>query len=84
MKLFSKIKDYNSKLEEVLERKVFSANVKNLLLSMIYKLEISYEDYKEVKRVVKSKQEFIEELIEIIDNNCENIKAVEPDKEEAN
>lgn len=84
MRLFSKMKDYNSKLEEVLERKVFSSNVKNLLLSMIYKLEISYEDYKEVKRVVKSKQEFIEELIEIIDNNCENIKAVEPDKEDAN
>lgn len=83
MKLFSKIKDYHSKLEEVLEKKIFSANVKNLLLSMIYKIEVSYKDYKEVKRVVKSKGEFIEEFIKIIDMYCENIKTVEPDKKEA-
>ena len=81
MGLFSKIKDYHSKLEEVLERKIFSANVKNLLLSMIYKIEISYKDYKEVKRVVKPKNEFIEEFIEIIDNYCDNIKLVEPNTE---
>ena len=84
MRLFSKMKDYNSKLEEILERKVFSANVKNLLLSMIYKIEISYKDYKEVKRLVKSQDEFLEEFIKIIDENCDNIKAVEPDTEEAN
>ena len=79
MKLFSKIKDYNSKLEEVLERKTFSANVKNLLLSMIYKMEISYKDYKEVKRVVRTQDEFFKEFINIIDNHCDNVKAVEPD-----
>ncbi len=84
MKLFSKIKDYNSKLEEVLERKIFSANVKNLLLSMIYKMEISYKDYKEVKRVVKTQDEFFGEFIDIIDNHCDNVKAVEPDTKEAN
>ena len=79
MRLFSKIKDYHSRLEEILEKKIFSANVKNLILSMIYKIEISYKDYKEVKRVVKSKNEFISEFIDIIDNYCENIKLVEPD-----
>ena len=84
MKLFSKIKDYNSKLEEVLERKTFSANVKNLLLSMIYKMEISYKDYKEVKRVVRTQDEFFKEFINIIDNHCDNVKAVEPDTKEAN
>lgn len=84
MKLFSKMQDYNSKLEEVLERKTFSSNVKNLLLSMIYKMEISYKDYKEVKKVVKTQNEFLEEFINIIDNYCDNIKAVEPDTKEAN
>ena len=84
MRLFSKIKDYHSKLEDVLERKIFSANVKNLLLSMVYKIEVSYKDYREVKRVVKTKNEFIEEFINIIDNHCENIKTVEPDTKEAN
>lgn len=83
MRLFSKMQDFHSKLENILERKIFSANVKNLLLSMIYKIEVSYKDYKEVKRVVKTKKEFIEEFIEIIDKNCDVIKTVEPDSNEA-
>ena len=35
MSLFSKLKDYNLELDKVLDNKYFSANVKNLLLSMI-------------------------------------------------
>ena len=42
MNIFSKLKDYNSQLEEILDRKYFSSNIKNLLLSMIYKIENSY------------------------------------------
>ena len=38
MNIFSKLKDYNSQLEEILDRKYFSSNIKNLLLSMIYKI----------------------------------------------
>ena len=34
-----KTKDYNNELEEILERKEFSNDVKNLLLSMLYKIE---------------------------------------------
>lgn len=83
MRLFSKMKDYHTKLEEILERKIFSANVKNLLLSMIYKIEVSYKDYKEVKRVVKNKNEFIEELIDIIDDHCDNVKIVEPESRDS-
>ena len=56
MNLFSRLKDYNSELEEVLDRKYFPANVKNLLLSMIYKIENSYKDYEIIKRVVRSKE----------------------------
>ena len=66
MNLFSRLKDYNSELEEVLDRKYFPANVKNLLLSMIYKIENSYKDYEIIKRVVRSKDEFLSELVETI------------------
>jgi len=55
---FSKFKDYNKELEKILEKKDFSKDVKNLLLSMFYKLEISYNDYFFVKRNCKSKQEY--------------------------
>ena len=58
MRLFSQIHDYHSKLEDILESKVFSANVKNLLLSMIYKIEVSYRDYRDVKRIVKELYSF--------------------------
>ena len=84
MKLFSKIKDYNEKLEEILDNKTFSSNIKNILLSMIYKIEISYKDYKEIKRVVRKREDFLNEIISSIKNYCDNIKAVQPDKSEAN
>lgn len=61
-----KIKDYNEELEETLDKKTFSKDVKNLLSSMLYKVENSYEDYKKTKGEVGSKKELLEEIIEII------------------
>ena len=65
MGLFSKLKDYNSELEKILDNKYFSSSIKSLLFSMIYKLEISYVDFKEVKRCVRSKEDFLNEIIEL-------------------
>lgn len=79
MKIFSKLKDYNAELEEILDRKYFSSNIKNLLLSMIYKIENSYKDYEVIKRVVRNRDDFLEEIVDTISKNCENIKVVEPD-----
>ena len=79
MNIFSKLKDYNSELEEILDRKYFSSSIKNLLLSMIYKIENSYNDYATIKRVVRTKQEFLTELVETINKFCDNVKTVEPD-----
>ena len=83
MGLFSKIKDYNIELEEILDSKYFSSNIKSLLLSMIYKLEVSYTDFKEVKRCVRTKEDFLNEIIETIRLYCDNIKTVEPDSDQA-
>ena len=66
-------KDYNNKLEEVLSKKSFDEEVKNLLLSMFYKIENGYKDYKEVKRETFDKKEYIEKLINIIDKDCNEI-----------
>ena len=46
-------KDYNNELEAILEKKQFSIEVKNILLSMLYKINISYNDYATVKRNVE-------------------------------
>lgn len=83
MKLFSKVKDYNDELEEILDSKTFSSNIKNLLLSMVYKIENSYKDYKEVKRVVRDEEEFLKDIIAAIKSYCDNIKTVEPDSSDS-
>ena len=75
---FSKlnIKDYNNELEDILEKKSFSEGTKNILLNILYKIETSYEDYNKVKGRTKTKKEFLEEIINIIKNNCDNIEIV--------
>ena len=79
-----KIKDYNKELEEILVNKTFSKNTKNLLSSMLYKIENSYEDYKKTKVQVITKKEFFEELIEIISKECKEIEIIKPKLEEEN
>lgn len=83
MSLFSKLRDYNMELDRILDSKYFSSNIKSLLLNMIYKLEVSYTDYKEIKRCVRNKEDFLNEIIEIIRLYCDNIKTVEPDSDQA-
>lgn len=73
--------NYNNILEKVLENKDFTANTKSLLLSMLYKLEIAYDDYKTVKVFVKDKEEFLQDIIETIEKKCVIIKLVEPSSE---
>ena len=40
--IISKLKGNNNKLEKILSTKDFLPEVKNLLLSMLYKIELSY------------------------------------------
>ena len=77
--IFSKfnIKNYNNELEKILEAKDFSKDTKNLLLSMLYKVETSYNDYAKVKRNVENKNEFIELILNNI-KLCEDIRIVKP------
>ena len=83
MGLFSKLKDYNLELDEVLDKKTFSSHIKNLLLNMIYKVEVSYPDFKEVKRCVRNREDLLNEIVETVRLYCENIKIAEPDSDQA-
>ena len=83
MGLFSKLKDYNLELDDVLDKKTFSSNIKNLLLSMTYKIETAYTDFKEVKRCVRNKEDLLNEIVETVRLYCENIKVAEPDSDQA-
>lgn len=78
---FSKFKDYNKELEKILEKKDFSEDAKNLLLSMFYKLEISYDDYYLVKGNCKTKQEYLENILDNI-KSSNSIEVIKPNNEE--
>lgn len=76
-------KDFNNELEKVLEEKDFDENVKSILLSILYKIETAYKDYEKVKQDVIPKDEFIQNIINQIQENCETIKLVKPNSEES-
>ena len=77
-KLNIDIKNYNNELEKILENKLFSYDVKNLLLSMLYKIENAYKDYETVKVEVPTKKEFIENILRIIREKALKILLVKP------
>lgn len=83
--IFSKIdlKDYNSILENILEQKAFTGDVKNLLLSMLYKIENGYQDYEIVKVNVSIKKYFLRKIVQVIKDECREIKLVKPLTEES-
>ena len=80
-KFFSKfnIKNYNNELEKILDEKSFSLDVKNLLLSMLYKIENAYKDYETVKIEVLPKKDFIYYLLKIIKEKCFDIEFIDPE-----
>ena len=77
-RLFSKLKDYNYILDKVLEEKNFSEDAKNLLLNMIYKIEVSYKDYAQIKVVYMKQNTFIDNIIKIISDRCKYLFLVDP------
>ncbi len=78
--IFSKlnIKDYSKEFERILDKKDFSEDVKNLLLDILYKIDIAYSDYNKVKNETLSKREIVEELLDIIKNDCNKIELLRP------
>ena len=54
-----------------------------ILLNILYKIETAYKDYKKVKQDTETKDEYIEKIIDIIKNECEEIKLVKPYSEES-
>lgn len=82
-KILFKIRDYNNELEKILEKKSFSETTKNLLLSMLYKIETAYADYAMVKRETRAKNEYLEMIISTIYQDCSTIHLVKPGTEKA-
>ncbi len=69
-------KDKNEQLESVLEKKNIDETTKNLLQGILYKIEISYKDYKKAKVTQQSEKQYVQEIIENIQNKCSEVKTV--------
>lgn len=82
-KILLKIRDYNNELEKIIEKKSFSENTKNLLLSMLYKIETAYSDYTTVKRQTLNKNDYLETILLTVLQDCSIIHLVKPGMEEA-
>ena len=76
-------RNYQSELEDILEKKYFEENTKNLLLSTLYKIEAGYKDYETVKIDVDTKEEYINFFLDTIDFNCDDIKLVKLNSKES-
>lgn len=75
-------KDYNNELEEVLTKKDYQEDVKNLLLDVLYKIETAYKDYETVKKNVLPKEKYIQNIIKTIKDDCDTIEFMKPDIKE--
>lgn len=69
-------KDYNNELENILEDKNYDENVKSILLSILYKIEVAYKDLQTVKKDIENQEEYKANLLDIIKNQCNQIKIV--------
>jgi len=71
-------KDYNNDLEEVLAKKNYSEEVKNLLQDSLYKTENAYKDYETVKKNVISIEDYIKNIINAVKQSCDEIDLIKP------
>lgn len=71
-------KDYNNQLEMIIQEKKISTTGKNLLLSMLYKIEANYSDYAVVKQNHVTRDECLQEILKIIQEKCNKLLLVEP------
>ena len=74
--MFKKIlkKDKNEELERILEEKNIEEQAKNLLQGILYKIEVSYNDYQKVKGMEQTEEQYVQQLLVDIKQKCNKIK----------
>ena len=69
-------KDKNKELEKILEQKEVNEQAKNLLQGILYKIEVSYKDYKIVKGKKQTEEKYVKEMIDNIKKKCDKITVI--------
>ncbi len=74
-------RDYKEELANIAEQKRFKQSAGNLLLSMLYKMEDSFDNYYTVKREVPAKDDFLKNIVDAVRKNCNDIEIADPHTE---
>ena len=69
-------KDNNEELEKILEKKDIDEQAKNLLQGILYKIEVSYNDYQKAKGIEQTQEQYVEQLLTNIKKKCNTIRVV--------
>lgn len=69
-------KDKNEQLESILEEKNIEEQAKNLIQGILYKVEVSYKDYKKAKVIEETEKQYVEKILVNIQKRCDQIKVV--------
>ena len=69
-------KDKNEELERILEEKKVDEQAKNLLQGILYKIEISYKDYKKAKVTDLTEKQYVDEILRNIQRGCNKIDII--------
>ena len=83
-KLLEKIvkRDYNNELETIIEKKDYDETARSMLITILYKIEAAYKDLEIVKQDVETKEEYIQNYINIIKNKCDHIRIIHMNTQE--
>ena len=73
-------KDNNQELEKILEQKKIDEQARNLLQGILYKVEVSYKDYKTVKVKQETETKYVEKILKNIQQKCNKINIAKPSK----
>ena len=69
-------RDRNEELEKILEKKNIDEQARNLLQGILYKVEVSYKDYKKIKSKKQTEEKYVKELLANIEKKCDKISIV--------
>lgn len=77
-------RNYNVELETLLENKNYSEEAKNLLQTILYKIDEYYEEYAKAKSDIETKEEYINYLFEIINKEVLEIETMKMQRDNQN
>ena len=73
--------EFNEEMGNLIDIKKFKPQIANLILSMVYKIDDSYDNYKKIKRVVPTKVNFLNNIYDDVKNYCSVIDIIKINNE---